>query len=65
MKALVKHASYNVEPQVIDINTLEDLIALHKEKGAELIIGMDTYDRQYPEAGETYLSVTVYDDYME
>ena len=75
MRVLVKYKAANVPVKVMDISTydelmmqwtgLAELIALHMAKGEELITTIGTHDSQYPEAEKNYLSVTIYDDYME
>jgi hypothetical protein len=72
MKAKLYYASdWRVE-ETLEINTLEDLLTLQKEKGSELVIRTESETNEnadsLPEllaSKSTYLHITVYDDYLE
>ena len=64
MKAVLTRTSdwMDKKTKVIEVNSIEDLLKLHKEKNNDLIISRDVDDKFKNEAEFT---IEIYDDYRE
>jgi hypothetical protein len=61
-----ENGSENVtEGWVVDLNSLEDLLALAKEVGTSLVVSNDDFSMRGYTTHLDLPEITVYDDYME